>query len=95
MAETRLLLQKEVAERLRCSEVKVKRLRMSGQLAYIPGRPLMVREADLEAYIEGAAIKKQRREKPVEPRQKSKAELEAEARAWAAQAVLLQRRSPK
>ncbi|MBZ9706120.1 helix-turn-helix domain-containing protein [Mesorhizobium sp. ESP7-2] len=47
-----LLTQDEVAERLRCSTSKVKRLRISGSLAYIPGRPVMIEETDLDAYKE-------------------------------------------
>lgn len=48
-----LLTEAEVAERLRCSAAKVKRLRLSGALAFIRGRPVLVDEADLAAYIEG------------------------------------------
>lgn len=47
-----LLTQKEVSERLRCSTSKIKRLRLDGKLAYLPGRPVLVRESDLNAYIE-------------------------------------------
>lgn len=42
----------EVAEMLRCSTSKVKRLRLSGALAYIPGRPVLVAEPDLTEYLE-------------------------------------------
>ena len=42
----------EVAEMLRCSTSKVKRLRQSGALAYIPGRPVLVAEPDLTEYLE-------------------------------------------
>ncbi|WP_082980720.1 helix-turn-helix domain-containing protein [Mesorhizobium sp. WSM3873] len=53
MAEiSNLLTQKEVAARLRCSEQKVKRLRKMGALAYIPGRPVLIAESDLEKYLE-------------------------------------------
>lgn len=54
MAGSNLLTQKEVAERLRCSEQKVKRLRKIGALAYIPGRPLLIYESDLEEYLSRA-----------------------------------------
>ncbi|RWA81457.1 MAG: DNA-binding protein [Mesorhizobium sp.] len=47
-----LLTQAEVAERLRCSEQKVKRLRKSKELAYIPGRPVLIDEHDLIQYLE-------------------------------------------
>lgn len=49
-----LFTEKEVADKLRCSTSKVKRLRLDGKLAYLPGRPVMIRESDLSAYIEGA-----------------------------------------
>ncbi|MER9455194.1 helix-turn-helix domain-containing protein [Mesorhizobium sp. M0478] len=58
-----LLTQDEVAKRLRCSPQKVKRLRISGQLAYVPGRPVLIEEADFEKYLEG--IKRQA--KPANP----------------------------
>jgi excisionase family DNA binding protein len=49
---TKMLTEMEVAEALRCSASKVKRLRLSGRLAYLPGRPVLVREEDLAAYLE-------------------------------------------
>ncbi|QPC90012.1 helix-turn-helix domain-containing protein [Mesorhizobium sp. INR15] len=52
-----LLTQNEVAERLRCSVAKVKRLRMTGLLAYLPGRPVMIEEADFEKYKENLKVK--------------------------------------
>ncbi|MGA0594099.1 helix-turn-helix domain-containing protein [Enterovirga sp. CN4-39] len=52
---SRLLLQKEVAERLGCSETTVARLRFEGKLAYIPGRPVLINEADLQAYLDANA----------------------------------------
>lgn len=58
---TILLTEDEVAARLRCSRSKVRRLRLSGRLTYLPGKPPMVDEADLEAFIER---EKRRREPP-------------------------------
>lgn len=49
-----LLTEKEVSERLRCSTSKIKRLRLDGKLAYLPGRPVLIREEDLNAYMESA-----------------------------------------
>ena len=49
---SKLLFESEVADRLRCSTSKVKRLRLSGQLAFIPGRPPLIAEEDLEAFID-------------------------------------------
>jgi hypothetical protein len=48
----RFLTDEEVAQRLRCTKAKVKRLRTTGKLSYLPGRPPHVDVADLEAYIE-------------------------------------------
>ena len=41
--------------RLGVSPSTVKRLRISGHLAYIPGRPVLIDEADLEAYAAAKA----------------------------------------
>lgn len=43
----KLLTEAEAAERLRCSTSKIKRIRQAGLLTYIPGRPLLIDEADL------------------------------------------------
>lgn len=59
-----LLTEAEVAERLRCSRSKVKRLRLSGCLAYLPGRPVLVDEADLAAYLD--SVKRQGEERQAE-----------------------------
>ena len=59
--ERKLLLQWEVAQRLRCSTSKVKRLRLSGELAYLPGRPILIDEADVEAYLEGVRQRERKR----------------------------------
>lgn len=57
----KLLLQKEVAKRLGCSESKVARLRFQGKLAYIPGRPVLIGEADLKAYLDGVSEAKRQK----------------------------------
>ncbi len=49
--KTRLLIEREVAELLRCSVSKVKRLRLSRQLGYLQGRPVLVPEEDAEEYV--------------------------------------------
>lgn len=51
-----LLLESEVAERLRCSTRTIKRLRLSGKLAHVPGRPVLIDEADLNAYIDSIRV---------------------------------------
>ncbi|MER8515556.1 helix-turn-helix domain-containing protein [Mesorhizobium sp. M1060] len=52
MPTGKLLLQDEVAEILRCSVSTIRRLRQSGKLAYLPGRPVLIDEADLAQYQE-------------------------------------------
>ena len=65
MAETpKLLTEPEAAEILRCSPYTVARLRKAGKLPYIPGRPVLIDEADLLVYIESV-------KKAVEPNPKA------------------------
>jgi len=52
MPAGKLLTQDEVAKILDCSVSKIRRLRQTRRLAYIPGRPVLVDEADLAAYQE-------------------------------------------
>lgn len=56
-----LLTEAEVAERLGCSRTTVKRLRLSGRLTYLPGRPVLVDEADLAAYLDSETQRKAQR----------------------------------
>ncbi len=55
---TPLLTETEVAERLRCSVSKVRKLRYDGRLAFIPGRPVLVTDAAFAAFLE---VEEQRR----------------------------------
>ncbi|WP_264820482.1 helix-turn-helix domain-containing protein [Mangrovibrevibacter kandeliae] len=48
----RTLTEQEVAARLGCSTSKIKRWRRAGALPYIPGRPVLIDEADLDACLE-------------------------------------------
>lgn len=48
----KLLTEPEVAEILRCSANSVKRLRLQGKLTYIPGRPILIDEADVAEFLE-------------------------------------------
>lgn len=89
-----LLTESEVAERLRCSRTKIKRLRLSGKLAYIPGRPVLIRESDLNDYLESVTCRprpsaSQTTGTSTPTGQKDAA---ADARAWAQKTVLLRRR---
>ncbi|MEX1065984.1 MAG: helix-turn-helix domain-containing protein [Aquisalimonadaceae bacterium] len=47
-----LLTQKEAADWLRTSISTLYRLRMAGELPYIPGKPVRLRLVDLERYVE-------------------------------------------
>lgn len=86
-----LLLEIEVAEILRCSPEKVKRLRLRGALAYIPGRPVLVMRSDLDAYIERVKRGIETKQEEKELARKSGTRNEPNARKWAMQAVLLRR----
>jgi hypothetical protein len=80
------LTEREVADRLRCSLPKVKRLRLTGKLTYLPGRPPLVDEEDLAAYI---ALAKRSSEPPPSPTpEEARAKLAADAREWARMAWL-------
>lgn len=57
-----ILLESEVAKIFRCSTSTVKRLRLSGKLPYVPGRPVRIFKADVYEYLRGL-----RRSKPIEP----------------------------
>ena len=55
MKPTVILTEREVAERLRMSLRRVKGLRLTGKLTYIPGHPVRIFEDDLFAYQERAS----------------------------------------
>lgn len=48
----KLLLEAEAADILRCSVAKIRRLRRTKRLKFIPGRPVTIDEADLLFYVE-------------------------------------------
>lgn len=61
-AEKRFLTQDEVAKILRRSVQSVARLRRMGELAYLPGSPVLIPEAEVTAYLERKMV--QRRAPP-------------------------------
>ncbi|MDH6231046.1 hypothetical protein M2281_001618 [Mesorhizobium soli] len=62
-----LLKEAEVAKVLGCSTSRVKQLRLSGKLAYIPGRPVLVDVADLNQFIaRERSVKEKKAEKRLE-----------------------------
>lgn len=84
----RFLTEPEAAQTLRCSTSKIKRLRLSGRLPYVAGRPVLIAEADLGAFID--AHKRQNSDAEAKPKAPAGDSDEA-ARKWALQAVLLKR----
>ena len=81
-----LLTETEVAQRLRCSASKVKRLRLSGDLPYIAGRPVLIDEADLAAWLDGQKLRAQLRSAPATCGRTRGA---SDARAWAFETIAL------
>ncbi|OLP52619.1 hypothetical protein BJF92_14470 [Rhizobium rhizosphaerae] len=88
----KLLTEPEAAQILQCSTSTIKRLRFAGKLAYLPGRPVLIDEADLAVYIDEKKRERERRDA-----ERRAAQAPMEARRWAAIAVLLRpdRRKPK
>ncbi|WP_244541315.1 helix-turn-helix domain-containing protein [Rhizobium tibeticum] len=78
----------EVAAILRCSREKIKRLRLAGKLAYLPGRPVLIDEADLASYIEAEKARIAAKAEAAKPRPRL---TETDARKWALEQVLLRR----
>lgn len=77
----KLLTEPEVAEMLRCSTSKIKRLRLSGALAYIPGRPVLIAETDLTEYLE--RLKQNAKPAPPATPEEERAAMLKSAREWA------------
>ncbi|MEZ0251715.1 MAG: helix-turn-helix domain-containing protein [Methylobacteriaceae bacterium] len=48
---TKLFTEAEIAERLNCSVARIRKLRAAGRLAYLPGRPVLITEADYNAFV--------------------------------------------
>lgn len=47
-----LMTEDEVAAVLRCNVAKIRRLRLTGRLTYLPGRPVLIDRKDLETFVE-------------------------------------------
>ena len=82
------LTELEVADVLRCSTSKVKRLRLSGALPFVKGRPVLVSQTDLNAYIEAKTV----RSAPKLEREPIRPTNDQDARAWALNAVMKPKR---
>ena len=87
------LTEPETAARLRCSTSKIKRLRLSGALPYIPGRPVLIDETDLNAYLECLKCRPQNSQKQTTGTSTPSGRTmgDPDARAWARKTVLLQK----
>lgn len=48
----KLLTEAEAAKLLRCTRSKIKQLVLEGKLPHLPGPPVLIDEADLEAYVQ-------------------------------------------
>lgn len=55
----KLLTEREAAEILRCSVSAVKRLRLAGEIPYLPGRPPRIDMVDLEEFVEAQKRRKE------------------------------------
>lgn len=75
----KLMTEAEVAERLRCSVSKVRKLRYDGRLAFIPGRPVLVTEKALSEYLE-VEERRRARTRPLSRKELKAAAAAAEAR---------------
>lgn len=87
-----LLTEPEVARILRRSTSAIKRYRLTGKLAFIAGRPVLISRGDLRAFIDNEkqrAMAKHARQQKLEQEATLTA---AEARAWALEAVRKGRR---
>lgn len=88
----KLLTETEAATVLKCSTTTVKRLRRSGRLTYVVGRPVLIDEADLQAFIDAEAAKKAKKSQAIGQAQRVTIE---EARKWARITILLGRAPPR
>lgn len=61
-----LLTQQEVSVRLRRSVASVARLRKAGELAYLPGSPVMIPASEVDAYLERKMVARQEKEQAVQ-----------------------------
>ena len=57
--DVRFLTQEEVATLLRKSVKTVARLRQSGELAWLPGSPILVAETEVSAYLERRIVRQE------------------------------------
>lgn len=68
---------------MRCNRSKVKRLRLDRKLNYIPGRPVLIEQSDLLAYVEAAKVRAVpiKQQEDTGPTPEKLAEVQARARA--------------
>lgn len=89
-----LLTEPEVAEMLRCSTTKIKRLRLDGKLTYLPGRPVLIERQAVRDYLERVRVPAKHTAVDHNTPE-GKAELDRrgveDARAWAVRQVAMKR----
>lgn len=90
--QMKLLTETEAAAMLGCSTSKVNRLRRTGKLTYVVGRPVLIDEADLQAFIDAEAAKMAKKSQAIGQAQRVTIE---EARKWARITILLGRAQPR
>lgn len=73
-ADQRFLTQEEVAKILRRSVQSVARLRRMGELAYLPGSPVLIPEAEVTAYLERKMVQRSAPPPPLKPTNAQRAE---------------------
>lgn len=57
-SEVRFLTQEEVGKLLRRSVASVARLRRAGELAWLPGSPILIPETEVAAYLDRKMVKR-------------------------------------
>ena len=92
---TNLLTEPEAATILRCSPSKVKRLRLSGVRTYIPGRPVLIDEADIDRFLAERKVRSTRTAVAQAETPKSNETAREDARAWALRQHFKQTRRPR
>ncbi|MDR6870118.1 hypothetical protein J2Y55_001118 [Bosea sp. BE125] len=89
-----LLIEAEVARILRRSTSAIKRYRLSGKLAFIPGRPVLIARSDLLAFIDNEKRRAALLHQPEAARLSDRERRVEEARAWALKAIA-KKRTPR
>lgn len=82
-----LLTEPEVARILRRSTSAIKRYRLTGKLAFIQGRPVLIARADLRAFLEAEKQRVVEKDNP-KPIQRPSQQQQDDAKVWARKQML-------